>query len=163
MGIKAALWTALSDQKHRMKHWLQIVAIPNAPIAEIAQDALDRLSALEDIRTRSRSPRRHQQARTLPTVTGPRYSFVRRPARTAYTKREGQGEQERQQRQQQKGNRNSGNGGEKKFADILASQADRRLSTQGALFPVSERYLQDGRRLQVGARMRGMWRLQTLQ
>ena len=40
MGIKAALWTALSDQEHRMKHWLQLVAVPNAPVAEITQDVL---------------------------------------------------------------------------------------------------------------------------
>ena len=31
MGVQAALWTALRNPKHRMKHWLQLVAIPNAP------------------------------------------------------------------------------------------------------------------------------------
>ena len=31
-GIQSALWTTLRNTEHRMKHWLQLVAIPNAPI-----------------------------------------------------------------------------------------------------------------------------------
>ena len=31
MGVHAALWTALRNPEHRVKHWLQLVAIPNAP------------------------------------------------------------------------------------------------------------------------------------
>ena len=29
-GIHAALWAALRDEEHRMKHWLQLIAIPNS-------------------------------------------------------------------------------------------------------------------------------------
>ena len=28
-GIQSALWSALRNSEHRMKHWLQLVAIPN--------------------------------------------------------------------------------------------------------------------------------------
>ena len=30
-GIQAALWATLRNTEHRMKHWLQLVAIPNTP------------------------------------------------------------------------------------------------------------------------------------
>ena len=133
-----------------MKHWLQLVAIPNPPVAEITQGVLNQLSALEDLRAGSRSPRRHQQARTLPAITEP--LFLALPASssgqlkppTPKSKAKGN----KRGSKQQKGNRNSGNGGTKKFAGILAtggSQAlPRKFLQQGALFPVSERHLQDG-------------------
>ena len=30
-GMQAAQWTALKNPEHRMKHWPQLVAVPNAP------------------------------------------------------------------------------------------------------------------------------------
>ena len=38
MGVQAALWTALRSPEHRMKHWLQLVAIPNAPSSSSGSD-----------------------------------------------------------------------------------------------------------------------------
>ena len=38
MGVQAALWTALRNPEHRMKHWLQLVAIPNAPSSSSSSD-----------------------------------------------------------------------------------------------------------------------------
>ena len=38
MGIKVVLWGVLGDQEHRMKHWLQLVAIPNAPDSSSKQE-----------------------------------------------------------------------------------------------------------------------------
>ena len=92
---------------------------------------MNRLSALEDLRARKRSPRRHQQARTLPAITGPLYfplpaSSSGQPEPPA-PKGKAKGNKRGSKGKQQKGNRNSGSGGTKKFADILASQADRRL------------------------------------
>ena len=37
-GIQAALWAALRNNEHRMKHWLQLVAIPNAPSSSSNQE-----------------------------------------------------------------------------------------------------------------------------
>ena len=30
-GIQAALWATLRNTEHRMKHWLQLIAVPNTP------------------------------------------------------------------------------------------------------------------------------------
>ena len=38
MGVQAALWTALRNPEHSMKHWLQLVAIPNAPSSSSGSD-----------------------------------------------------------------------------------------------------------------------------
>ena len=37
-GIQSALWSALRNTEHRMKHWLQPVAIPNAPSSSSNQE-----------------------------------------------------------------------------------------------------------------------------
>ena len=61
-GIQSALWTTLKNTEHRMKHWLQLVAIPKCSLFTnfpgIA-DAQKRISDLE--KARSRSPRRSAQ------------------------------------------------------------------------------------------------------
>ena len=60
LGIKEALWKVLGDVEHRMKHWLQLVAIPNAPEVSNKHELTDvkkRLAAHENRRARSRSPR----------------------------------------------------------------------------------------------------------
>ena len=41
LGIKEALWKVLGDMEHRMKHWLQLVAIPNAPEASNKHELTD--------------------------------------------------------------------------------------------------------------------------
>ena len=38
-GIQSALWTTLRNMEHRMKHWLQLVAIPNAPSSSAARNS----------------------------------------------------------------------------------------------------------------------------
>ena len=56
MGVQAALWTALRNPEHRMKHWLQLVAIPNAPSSSSGpeiQALKKRISDLEKARSRS--------------------------------------------------------------------------------------------------------------
>ena len=86
VGIKAALWGVLGDTEHRMKHWLQLVAIPNAPESFNKQEVTDlkkRLSALENRRARSRSPRRQPQR----AITGP--SFLALPAPDSSSARSG--------------------------------------------------------------------------
>ena len=144
MGIKAALWTALPDQEHRTKHWLQIVAIPNAPVAEITQGVLNWFSSLEDLRAPSRSPRPHQQAKTLSATTGS--LFLAPPkGEPKGNKRGNKGKQQRRY-EEVRGH----------FGVTGGSQAPpSNFSQQGGLFPVSESYLQDGQRLQVDARSGG--------
>ena len=37
-GIQSALLTILKNAEHRMKHWLQLVAIPNTPSSSSSQE-----------------------------------------------------------------------------------------------------------------------------
>ena len=62
VGIQAALWAALRNPKHRMKHWLQLVAIPNAPSSSSSQEMQALKKRISDLeKARSRSPRRNAQ------------------------------------------------------------------------------------------------------
>ena len=57
-GIQSALWSALRNTEHRMKHWLQLVAIPNAPSSSSNQELQSlkkRISDLEKARSRAAS------------------------------------------------------------------------------------------------------------
>ena len=61
-GIQAALWAALRNNEHRMKHWLQLVAIPNASSSSSNQELQSLKKRISDIeKARSRSPRRNTQ------------------------------------------------------------------------------------------------------
>ena len=61
-GIQSALWTALRNTEHRMKHWLQLVAIPNAPSSSSNQELQSLKKRISDLeKARSRSPRRTNQ------------------------------------------------------------------------------------------------------
>ena len=71
MGVQAALWTALRNPEHRMKHWLQLVAIPNAPSSSSGpeiQALKKRISDLE--KARSRPPRKNTQMKAATTGSG---------------------------------------------------------------------------------------------
>ena len=58
-GIQSALWSALRNTEHRMKHWLQLVAIPNAPSSSSNQELQSLKKRIADLeKARSRSPRR---------------------------------------------------------------------------------------------------------
>ena len=77
-GIEEALWSVLGNTGHWMKHWLQLVAIPNAPESVHKREPTDfkkRMAAMENRRARPRSPRRQQQRRAR---AGP--SFLALPA-----------------------------------------------------------------------------------
>ena len=61
-GIQAALWAALKNPEHRMKHWLKLVAIPNAPSLSSSSELQSMKKRIADLeKTRSRSPRRSSQ------------------------------------------------------------------------------------------------------
>ena len=61
-GIQSALWTTLRNTEHRMKHWLQLVAIPNAPSSSSSQELQSLKKRISDLqKARSRSPRRSNQ------------------------------------------------------------------------------------------------------
>ena len=61
-GIQSALWSALRNMEHRMKHWLQLVAIPNAPSSSSSQELQSLKKRITDLeKARSRSPRRNNQ------------------------------------------------------------------------------------------------------
>ena len=58
-GIQSALWTALWNTEHRMKHWLQLVAIPNTSSSSSGPELQFLKKRIADLeKARSRSPRR---------------------------------------------------------------------------------------------------------
>ena len=60
-GIQAALWAALRNPEHRLKHWLQLVAIPNSASSSSSQEMQAMKKRIADLeKARSRSPRRKQ-------------------------------------------------------------------------------------------------------
>ena len=61
-GIQAVLWSTLRNHEHRMKHWLHLVAIPNAPSSSSSQEIQALRKRISDLeKARSRSPRRNAQ------------------------------------------------------------------------------------------------------
>ena len=73
-GIQAALWAALRDKEHRMKHWLQLVAIPNSSASSDKQELQVLKKRITDLeKARSRSPRRasHSKQSTQLALPGP--------------------------------------------------------------------------------------------
>ena len=60
-GVQAVLWAALRNPEHRMKHWLQLVAIPNSASSSSSQEMQAMKKRIADLeKARSRSPRRKQ-------------------------------------------------------------------------------------------------------
>ena len=71
IGIQSALWTTLRNTEHRMRHWLQLVAIPNAPSSSSSQELQSLKKRISDLeKARSRSPRRNVQ-KQLALPSGP--------------------------------------------------------------------------------------------
>ena len=116
IGIKEALWSVLRDTEHRMKRWLQLVAIPNAPDSTNKQQLTDlkkRMAALENRRGRSRSPRRAAAATTRPH--GP---LASRSSRAGFVLNSRQRRKEKGKGKKSTKGKGSGSGKPKKFADI---------------------------------------------
>ena len=68
-GIQKALWSALHNTEHRMKHWLQLVAIPNAPSSSGSQELQSLKKRIADLeKARSRSPRQKRLALPAPSA-----------------------------------------------------------------------------------------------
>ena len=79
-GIQSALWTALRNTEHRMKHWLQLVAIPNAPSSSSNQELQSLKKRIADLeKARSRSPRRNAQ-KQLALPGGPQMMALPAPS-----------------------------------------------------------------------------------
>ena len=65
-GIQAALWATLRNTEHRMKHWLQLIAIPNTPSSSSGSELQSLNKRTADLeKARSRSPRRKERDRPL--------------------------------------------------------------------------------------------------
>ena len=61
-GIQAALWATLRNTEHRMKHWLQLIAIPNTPSSSSGSELQSLKKRVADLeKARSRSSRRCTQ------------------------------------------------------------------------------------------------------
>ena len=59
-GIQAALWDTLRNTEHRMKHWLQLIAIPNTHSSSSGSELQSLKKRIADLeKARSRSPRRN--------------------------------------------------------------------------------------------------------
>ena len=82
-GIQSALWTTLRNTEHRMKHWLQLVAIPNAPSSSSSQELQSLKKRISDLeKARSRSPRRSNQ-KPLAAASGPQMLALPAPSAPA--------------------------------------------------------------------------------
>ena len=82
-GIQSALWSALRNTEHRMKHWLQLVAIPNAPSSSSNQELQSLKKRISDLeKARSRSPRRNTQ-KQLAVTSGPQMLALPAPSAPA--------------------------------------------------------------------------------
>ena len=82
-GIQSALWSALRNMEHRMKHWLQLVAIPNAPSSSSSQELQSLKKRISDLeKARSRSPRRNNQKQLAP-AGGPQMLALPAPSAPA--------------------------------------------------------------------------------
>ena len=92
-GIQSALWSALRNMEHRMKHWLQLVAIPNAPSSSSSQELQSLKKRISDLeKARSRSPRRNNQKQLAP-AGGPQMLAL--PAPSAPAQKGGKGKDRR--------------------------------------------------------------------
>ena len=91
-GIQSALWTALRNTEHCMKHWLQLVAIPNTSSSSSGPELQSLKKRIADLeKARSRSPRRNAQKQAaLPG--GP--SMLALPAPSVPPRGKGTGETE---------------------------------------------------------------------
>ena len=90
MGVQAALWTALRNPEHRMKHWLQLVAIPNAPSSPSSSDIQALKKRISDLeKARSRSPRKNTQMQAA--ISGPAQLALPAPSDPARGSKGGKG------------------------------------------------------------------------
>ena len=90
-GIQSALWSALRNAEHRMKHWLQLVAIPNAPPSSSSQELQSLKKRIADLeKARSRSPRRNNQ-KQLAAVSGLQMLALPAPSAPAQGQKGGKG------------------------------------------------------------------------
>ena len=92
-GIQAALWAALRDKEHRMKHWLQLVAITNTAASsekQKLQNMRKRIAHLEKARSHY-----HDEVHSPSSPLNLRFLALRLPprapneAREATTRRRG--------------------------------------------------------------------------
>ena len=103
-GIQSALWATLKNTEHRMKHWLQLVAIPNAPASSSNQEMQTLKKRIADLeKARSRSPRRNSQKQSA-FAAGPAMLSLPAPAAPAQGSKGGRG---RNNRKKAKGARKS--------------------------------------------------------
>ena len=93
-GIHAALRVTLRNTEHRMKHWLQLIAIPNAPSSSSGPELQSFKKRVADLeKARSRSPCRSTQKQASLGV-GPAMLAPPAPAsRTQRTKTRSQGQE----------------------------------------------------------------------
>ena len=94
-GIQSALWSALRNTEHRMKHWLQLVAIPNAPSSSSSQELQSLKKRISDLeKARSRSPRRINQ-KQLAAASGPQMLALPAPSAPTQGQKGGKGRDRR--------------------------------------------------------------------
>ena len=82
-GIQSALWTTLKNTEHRVKHWLQLVAVSNTLSSSSNQEKQTLKKRIADLeKARSRSPRRNSQKRSA-IAAGPATLSIPAPAAPA--------------------------------------------------------------------------------
>ena len=92
---------------HRMKHWLQLVAIPNAPSSSSGPDIQALKKRISDLeKARSRSPRRNSQMQ--PAIPGPAQLALPAPSAPARGSKGGKGGKNQKKRSKGQGKVGSG-------------------------------------------------------
>ena len=167
-GIQSALWTTLRNTEHRMKHWLQLVAIPNAPSSSSSQELQSLKKRISDLeKARSRSPRRSNQ-KQLAAASGPQMLALPAPSAPAQGRKGG-----KDRRRSGTGRhvaKGSGKGQASKDFDYLMklplefrANFHEKFHKKRDLLQVPEACLQtSGRQMQVLACMCGVWRFEAL-
>ena len=119
-GIQAAVWATLCNTEHRMKHWLQLIAIPNAPSSSSGfelQPLKKRIADLE--KARSGSSRRKEKQASL--GSGPTMLPLPAPASRPQASKEGKGNRKSKKG---KGKGSSSPAGPKNFEYLMKLPVD---------------------------------------
>ena len=123
-GIQAAFWATLRNTEHRMKHWLQLIAIPNTPSLSSGSELQSLKKRIADLeKARSRSPSRSTQKQAS-LGAGPSMLALPAPAPRPQGAEKGHTQTRRTRTSKGKGKSSSTPGGQKKIEYLMKLPVD---------------------------------------
>ena len=146
-GIQAALWAGWRNPEHRMKHGLQLVAIPNSASSSSSQEIQAMKKRIADLeKARSRSP--HRKQASIPG--GPSMLALPAPSAPAQGSKVGKGgnNKKKGKGKGKSGSSSSAPSGTRDFNCIMKLPVDfrsnfhERFHKKKALLCLSKRYVQ---------------------